>query len=333
MISDFWEELKQIIIEKIKFIYAKGKYLLLVFLFIICLLSIKLFNIVEPEIIESQTIYIWGISISNWLEWTTIITIPFTACWAVYQYNKNLSSKKQEKAVEIGKEFSKNIIDKCGIINSVYKISSLKNFLEFDEKNYDDFKFFTVDELRKIYNNDDFPTQYIAAREKAVQELDDIYHLVLLQGITSFENLSQSETDTSIENKEKEESKDKENINAIKQKLKTNPFILQNKNFPYHFFDLESEALNQLEYICMDISSKATDSKFIYQSLHQMFLRTVRTLAIEISVHNYNFSDKYYTNIIHVYNDWTSRYIKDLKIERRKKEKINKILNPKIKTV
>ena len=102
------------------------------------------------------------------------------------------------------------------------------------------------------------------------------------------------------------------------------PYEFQNKDFPFHFYDLVSDTLNQLEYICMDISSKATDSEFIYQSLHQNFLRTIRILAVDISVDNCNFSDKYYTNIIHVYNEWTMRYIKDKKKENRKKEKINK---------
>lgn len=322
MVYDFWEELKDLTKEKIKNFYSRFKYLLLLVFFVIFLLCIFLCEKKEPDTIETQQIRFLGITIENWAQWVTIVALPYTAGWAFYQFKKNNSAKKQEKAVQIGKEFSNNLINKCGIINDVFRSSSLNELLKFEEKNYDDFKFFNVDELRNIYKNDDFPTQYVERRNSLIQELDDIYHERLIKSIVPYVDKRKIKID--MENKKIEE------IKEIKQ---TNPYILQNKDLPYHFFDLVSDVLNQLEYICMDISSKATDSRYIYQSLHQMFLRTVRTLAVEISVDNKNFSDKYYTNIIHVYNDWTIRYVKDLKIEKRKKEKINKILNPKIKTV
>lgn len=319
MLYELWEELKESIKEKVKNIYTKLKYVLLIILFIILIGSIFLCKKENPNNFETQQLLLLGITIENWAQWITIITIPFTGGWAIYQFKKNSLARKQEKAVQIGKEFSKNLINKCGIINAVYKNSSLNSLLKFTEKNYNDFKFFNVDELRRIYGNDNFPTEYQNKHKEANAELDKIYHKILLQNATPYLTITSKENDKT------------ENINKIQKN--NDPFIMQYKNFPYHFLELVSEVLNQLEYLCMDISSKATDSKFIYQSLHQMFLRTVRTLAVNISVHNSNFSDKYYTNIIHVYNDWTTRYTKDLKIERRRKEKINKILNPKIKTV
>lgn len=303
-------------------LYHKCKYWILLIVFILFILAIFLCEREEASTIETQQIKFLGITIENWAQWITIITIPYTAGWTIFQFKKNISAKKQEKAAQIGKEFSQNLVNKCGIIYDVFRASSLNELLEFDQKNYDDFKFFNVDELRRIYNDDDFPTKYMERRNNSLQELDEIYHERLIKSITPLINKKKVEID--IKNGTVREIQDVE----VK-----NPFILQNKDLPYHFFDLMSDVLNQLEYICMDISSKATDSSYIYQSLHQMFLRTIRTMAVDISVDNKNFSDKYYTNIIHVYNDWTTRYIKDSKIENRKKEKINKILNPKIKTV
>lgn len=324
MVYDFFEEIKDLINGKIKNFYSKFKYLLLFIAFITFLLCIFLCEKVEPDTIESQQIRVLGITIENWAQWITIIALPYTAGWAFYQFKKNNSAKKQEKAVQIGKEFSNKLIDKCGIINDVFRCSSLNQILKFDEKNYDDFRFFNVDELRRIYKDDNFPTIYADKLNNSIQELDDIYHERLIKGVTPYIDKTTRKIKVDINKNKIEEIQEIKNIN---------PYILQNKDLPYHFFDLVSDVLNQLEYMCMDISSKATDSRYIYQSLHQMFLRTVRTLAVDISVDNKNFSDKYYTNIIHVYNDWTTRYIKDLKIEKRKKEKINKILNPKIKTV
>lgn len=325
MVYDFFEELKDIIKEKIKELYIKFKYILLVVVFILLILSIFMCIKEEPKTIEAQKLKLFGITLENWAQWITIITIPYTAGWAIYQFRKSSIAKKQEKAVQIAKEFSSDLVNKCGIINQVYKNSSLEPILKFDEKNYDDFKVFNTDELRRIYN-DDFPTKYQELREEVANELDTIYHYILLRRITPFDAKIVQESQNNDEGQD-EQKKEK------KEKKIVTPFMQQNTNLPYHFMDLESDVLNQLEYICMDISSKATDSKFIYQSLHQMFLRTVRTLAVEIAVDNFNYSDKFYTNIIHVYNDWTIRYKKDLKIEKRKKEKIDKILNPKIKTV
>ena len=84
----------------------------------------------------------------------------------------------------------------------------------------------------------------------------------------------------------------------------------------------------------MNISSHAAGSTFIYQSLHQIFFDTVNTLAFEISIRNDGkYSDKFYTNIIHVYNEWQKIYKKSRKNETNKKNQNKKILNPKIKTV
>ena len=317
MVYDFFEELKYLVKEKIKNFYSRYKYGLLLIMFILCLLGIYGCERSEPQVIESQQLKIGGITIENWAQWITIIALPYTAGWAFFQFKKNISAKKQEKAVQIGKEFSNNLVNKCGIINLVFKESSLNELLKFGEKSYDDFKFFNVDELREIYKDDSFPTIYTNKRNTLIQEMDNIYHEILINSVTPYINKNPKRIKVAIAN---DEISKIEEIEEIKKPI--NPYILQNKELPYHFFDLISDVLNQLEYICMDISSKATDSRYIYQSLHQMFLRTVRTLAVEISVDNENFSDKYYTNIIHVYNDWTARYRKDLKIEKRKKEKI-----------
>ena len=85
--------------------------------------------------------------------------------------------------------------------------------------------------------------------------------------------------------------------------------------------------LNKLEAICMSISSQAAGSQFIYESLHQMFLSTVETLSIKISSPNLNNVDKYYTNIISVYNIWNAQKQKDINKLNKTTKKINKLKN------
>ena len=88
---------------------------------------------------------------------------------------------------------------------------------------------------------------------------------------------------------------------------------LEQQKFNSKFFVLVESTLNHLEAICIDISSQAAGSQFIYESLHQHFLLTVQILAIIISKKNSDNIDKYYTNIIQVYNMWNAQKQKDLK--------------------
>ncbi len=80
------------------------------------------------------------------------------------------------------------------------------------------------------------------------------------------------------------------------------------------------ETLNNLEYMCMYISTGVADEKYIYNSLHQQFLKAIALLYFEISKVNIDNKDKYYTNIIQVYNIWKNKYIKAEEKEKKLKE-------------
>lgn len=87
--------------------------------------------------------------------------------------------------------------------------------------------------------------------------------------------------------------------------------------------------LNNLEHMCMNISSKVADEKYIYNSLHQQFFKAIALLYFQISLINIDNKDKYYTNIIYVYNIWKQKYIKaekkEKKLKRKMKPRISKI--------
>lgn len=84
--------------------------------------------------------------------------------------------------------------------------------------------------------------------------------------------------------------------------------------------------LNHLEYLCMNIVTEVADEKYIYNSLHQQFLKVISLLYIEISSTNIDNKNKYYTNIIQVYNMWTNKYI----MSEKREKKLKKKLKPKI---
>lgn len=113
-----------------------------------------------------------------------------------------------------------------------------------------------------------------------------------------------------------------------------------NSSFPL----LVENTLNQLEAICINISSQAAGSEFIYNSLHQSFLHFVEVMAIKISTNNHNNVDKYFTHIIQVYNMWNTQKEKDIakfekterkinKLKGKATKEINKLLKKKNKTV
>lgn len=271
--------------------------------------------IYNPTNIEEQQIMILGVSLGNWSIWLTICGLIVTALWSAYQYTKNVSRKQQEKASIIAKSFSEQLTIKCAIICTVIQNSELYDFLELDSKSYESFKTFNTNEIRAIYNDDDFVEKYKELKSKV--DLNTIYYR-LLDSFTSFEKFE----DITSQNK----------TYTVEEAHKL--FNSEYSYLPFKFNILVSNVLNELEYLCMELSSQAADSKYVYQSLHQVFLRTLRSLAIEIAIsNNNNYTDKYYTSTIHIYNYWTQLYVNNLKKEKKKKERVNKILDPKIKTV
>lgn len=291
-------------------------YLILTLIFIIgtgfFLLLLPINNAIE---VESQEIKLFGISLDNWEIWITVIGAVIASVWAMYQYTKTEALRQQEKASEIAKSFATTLTNKCNIICTVIEKSSLNEILDFRNKDCFCFSTFNTNEIRRVYDDDNFISKYKEAKKKA--NLNTVYYNVL-ESLISLESLSDIQ---------------KRHTTYVTQQARK-LFILDNASLPFLFDVLVCDVLNELEYLCMFLSSQVAGSKYVYQSLHQVFLRTVRALAVEISIsNNKSYSDKYYTNLISVYNEWKSLYAKGLKKENKLKEQIEDILNPKIKTV
>ena len=99
----------------------------------------------------------------------------------------------------------------------------------------------------------------------------------------------------------------------------------EQERFNSRFPVLVESTLNHLEAICITITSQAAGSQFIYDSLHQTFLKTIKILAVLIAANNNNNVDKFFTNIIQVYNMWNKRKNKDIKKFVKTQKKINKM--------
>ena len=290
--------------------------LLILIIFILLLFIISKFStIINPIDVETQQIMIYGISLDNLETVFTSVALIITAFWSMHQYNKNRTSKQHEKASEIAKSFSNSLATKCFIICQVIKNSEIATLIELDKKGYNFFKAFTTNEIRSVYNDDRFIEKYRSTRKKS--NLDQIYYRTLHSRISDidFKTLTTQNKQYSVD--------------EAKQL-----FILDNANFPFKFKSLVFDVLNELEYLCMSLSSQAAGSKYVYQSLHQTFLRTIRSLCLEIAMANDNhYSEKHYTSIIYVYNEWTQIFTQNLNKEKKINEKVSKMLEPKIKTI
>lgn len=109
-----------------------------------------------------------------------------------------------------------------------------------------------------------------------------------------------------------------DDINNYKKKIQDNDPEYKNRN-------IICDTLNKLEYECMYISSKVADERYIYNSLHQQFLKVISLLYFEIALINTDNKNKYYTNIITVFNLWKNKYIKAMNKENKIKEKQKKL--------
>lgn len=305
-----------------------GKYIIPAVFIIISLIGIIILikthiTVRNPENVETQQIIIFSISLDNLGIILTSIGLPGTAIWSMFQFSKSKKSKQQDKSSQIAKHFSDTLLNKCDLVIRVFKLSDLSRVIDvFSQPNFF-LEDFTCNELREITENDDFPNIYKKMKEN--QNFDNIYYNLLERKITTEKDFL-------------DKYQDKKSNKIIVPQYTTEDaralFILDNKDLPFHFLSLVDEVLNDLESVCMNLSSRAADSNYIYPSLHQIFFDTVNTLSVEISLRNNGkYSDKFYTNIIHVYTIWKKKYNKTLINENNKKHKNNQLLNPKIKTV
>lgn len=81
------------------------------------------------------------------------------------------------------------------------------------------------------------------------------------------------------------------------------------KNFMAHLWSSTiTNLLNKLESIAMEFNTELADDDVVYHSLHQLYIKTIKTLYPQIcNLNNGNVSDKYYSNIIELYVKWSDK--------------------------
>lgn len=76
-----------------------------------------------------------------------------------------------------------------------------------------------------------------------------------------------------------------------------------------HYSNCCTDTLNELEELCMALNKGIVDEDTVYQSLHQIVIRSIKyfyPIICKVNKTN-NTYDKYYTHTITLYNNWTKR--------------------------
>lgn len=273
------------------FEYVKEHLVRIIFIIIIFALFCFLFTLFPRENvldsnynISEQHIVIFGITLENWLTALSIIGLIIGAIWAIYQFDKNINRKQQEKASEIAKNFADNFVERFAIICEVLlKNKEIRAMLS--KITNENLKSFTKMEILDIVKDNNCFNKY-----------------------------------TQIINSKKTQVKYETLLNKLYNEK-------EQEKFNSHFPRLVENTLNQLEAACINISSNAAGSEYIYNSLHQSFLQFVEILSIRIATNNRNNVDKYYTHIIQVYNMWNAQKLKDIEKFNKTQKRINKLNN------
>lgn len=305
-------KIKRNISNCIEFVLEHLVHILFIICIIIGVIVMLIFlpkeTILEDGVIKSQNILFFDITIDNWWTSFSILGIIMTAIWAIYQFDKTISRKQQEKGAEISKLVSERLMYRCDILGNVIIKSELNEIFQYNSLKPTVFKNFDKSELISLYNDNETIIQKIKSIVRS-EELQQLYF---------------RELETKINQIKYDDITDKKYTDKEAHKL----FILDNKELPFKFTQLITSILNDLEYISMYISSQNTHSKYIYQSMHQFFIKTIKLLGPIISIFNKDYCDKYYTNIICVYNEWCRLRNIDLKKEIKKKEKNKQNIKP-----
>lgn len=233
-------------------------------------------------------------------------SISYFAATVVHKFNKTY--KRKEKALTMANEFSnliskrsfdieginKEILENIGLHKKINKLeneehldfdySELTNFFDKEElKKYIEYmKPDNIEFLQILYKTFKDETHIQTCVKSVIERLDE--------NKTLKENLSNKEWEFSIGGEEIKitENDIKQSINSIYLK--------------YNYAAVDN--LNKLEWFAMHFTHNIADSDTVYQSLHQLYLKTLISHYINISLKNKTGHEKFYINAIELYNEW-----------------------------
>lgn len=236
--------------------------------------------------------------------------------------------EKRLKAIEIADDFRVLINNEIGFVTRVNRTLGItkiledgvnKNLCHFDKKELKDVYGDDVEKLRRIQNN----------LSKRISDIGQIY--LLSKHVSADEHAILTFFQIYSWDNQKIEEKFKNEEGEIDPNIKVNIGIDRNldiftitmlKNYYVkkilQQYDKDAlNLLNKLEQFAMYLNNNIADEEVIYQSIHQTYIKTVVSMYFDIAnMNDHTKNDKYFTNIITLYNTWNGISKKNQEDER-----------------
>ena len=272
----------------IKFIKENKKYgaiciIILCFLGIIALLCKSIYGLIYPSVIEI---------IANITVIISCIIAFFTLYWFIMDYKKRYATSRTEKAIQLAEEYANDIMNKITYIGFVMKDIGISDLIEhIDSTGFHDF---TYNELCRLLTAEEIKT--IKEKLYSNKISDKIFLKNKALSLSNYKDIS-------------------EFLRLLRTVSEEAPKNNRVSVFQIEFNSILADVLNQLEYFSMWFVTGVADEKAVYQSLHQTFLKHIKFLYYPIASINKSGTDKYYTNIIKLYNLWSDERKRQINLE------------------
>ena len=280
------------------------------------------------------------------LELANLIAIIIGFYFTARELKESREQREQERksirlqnSIDCSKDFADLINNELSFINNCLSTPEYEEMI--NRFKYEDLNLFDKKEYSKLVENDVWIKEYLKRNsesnyaEKSFSNIVESYIISVdppSEEYTLIRSLEASKWSLTDE----EDKFLKETIfNKITDKTILNKYLTLNKkardiiyykqkiNTYYH--NQLIALLNKLEYFAMTFNTNLADEKIVYPSLHQSFLKIVKYMYPHIcNLNSGESADKYYTQIIELYNLWKGRYIKDLKKTQEQEENIRK---------
>ena len=250
------------------------------------------------------------------------------------EFLTSIDYSTRKKAIELAEVYANDIINKLCNIEYIFKKIEIEKVIHSKLKSNELVQFdihelktllseTDIDMLNKKLESVDENTIYYCRLRTGELSKDEAYDRQLLMSFRKLKSINESKNNGKC------------NFDEVFEQLKCEKYSKEeilNLNIYYSIIDdnyvnsLISDTLNQLEAFCMYFNQGVADDETVYQSLHQLFLGTVKLLYFKIASNNIVGKDKFYTNIIKMYNRWNKEYIKqsEQQIESMRKGVLNK---------
>lgn len=211
------------------------------------------------------------------------------AVWQYYLASKsektNLEIIQVQRAIDLAEYYKDNILRFFPAIHYIFTKTEISKLL--DAIYTKELRDFDSHELNTLLS------PKTIARLKEVQETDEFLQAVLEANDIYNLNFKIRAREVTLENDDG--SKEVElHINKASISMS---FIV----------DLMSRTLNNMEYFALHFKHQTADESVIYQSLHQSYIEMMPYFYYFIANQNTDTSNKYYTNVIWLYQYWKEK--------------------------